>query len=667
MIDAGARADVTGLAALAARHGVETSYRGLDGQTRRASPDALVAALRALGASLDEADAAPSPPPLLEPVTVVWSGAPAASVPVPSAGAVRLECRLETEEGDKREWTCAAGPIALPDDLPLGYHDLTVTAGERVATTRVIHAPATLHDAPGRDWGVFLPLYALRTAGDLVVSDWTGLEALAEWTGALGGAAVGTLPLLAAFLDDPFDPSPYAPVSRLFWNELYLDPERSPELAGSPEARALLESDALRDGLAALAEAPLVDYREAARLKRRVVEALARTFDARAGWTSDEFRGFLRESPEAATYAAFRAAGERCRAPWREWPARMRDGAIEAGDYAEEDARTHLYAQWLSWRQSAAAARAAAAAGAGLYLDLPLGVHPDGFDTWRFRELFATGVSTGAPPDDFFAGGQDWGFPPLHPRRIREDGYRYVVAGLRTAMRRAAVVRLDHVMALHRLYWVPHGLDATEGVYVRYHPEEWWAILCLESRRHATPVVGEDLGTVPHEVREAMDRRGARRMYVLPFELERDGEPRLSPVPERAVASVGTHDMPPFAAWWEAAGEAGRAALEAALAGAGPPPEGAPDDRPDGEGTRARRALAGAHAWLARSAARLVLVNLEDLWLEDRSQNEPGTTMDERPNWRRRARLSFDEFRERPDVVGALETIDSIRKEGGGS
>ena len=661
MIDAGARADVTGLAALAARYGVEMSYVGLTGETRRVSPDALVAALRALGAPLGEADGAPPPPPLLEPVTVVWSGAPALSVPVQSAGTARFECRLETEEGDVREWACAAGPIALPADLPLGYHDLTVTAGERVATTRMIHAPATLHDTPGRDWGVFLPLYALRTAGALGVSDWSGLEALAEWTGALGGTAVGTLPLLAAFLDEPFDPSPYAPVSRLFWNELYLDPERSPELAGSPEARALLESDALRDGLAALADAPLVDYREAARLKRRVVEALAGTFDERDGWSSDEFRGFLRESPEAATYAAFRAAGERCRAPWREWPARMRDGSIEAGDYAGEDARTHLYAQWLSWRQSAAAADAASAAGAGLYLDLPLGVHPDGFDTWRFRDLFVTGVSTGAPPDDFFAGGQDWGFPPLHPQRIREDGYRYVVEGLRTAMRRAHVVRLDHVMALHRLFWVPEGLDATEGVYVRYHPEEWWAILCLESRRHATAVVGEDLGTVPDEVREAMDRHGARRMYVLPFELERGAEPRLSPVPERAVASVGTHDMPPFAAWWEAAGEAGRAALETALAGEGAPPDGAQG----GEEKRARRALARTHGWLARSPARLVLVNLEDLWLEDRPQNEPGTTMDERPNWRRRARLSFEEFRERPDVVGALEMIDSIRKEGG--
>jgi len=664
VIRADADADVSVLEGLAARHGVETSYVALGGETRRASPEALAAALRALGAPIDAAKPTVDEAPPIEPVTVVWSGDLAPTVAAgPFPGVGRLDCRLETEEGEEREWTCAAGPIELPPDLPLGYHDLTVTASGRAWTTRVIHAPATVFDTPARDWGVFLPLYALRTAGDLGISDWTGLQALAEWTAALGGGVVGTLPLFAAFLDEPYDPSPYAPVSRLFWNELYLDPERSPELAGSAEARRLLESEALRDRLAALAEAPLVDYREAARLKRRVVEALARTFHERQGWSSEEFQRFLREAPEAERYAAFRAAGEWRQAGWRAWPERMRRGALEAGDYVAEDSRTHLYAQWLSWRQSAETARAAARAGAGLYLDLPLGVHPDGFDTWCFPELFASGVSAGAPPDDFFAGGQDWGFPPLHPRRIREDGYRYVIEALRTAMRRAAVIRLDHVMALHRLFWVPHGLAATEGVYVRYRPEEWWAILCLESRRHSTAVVGEDLGTVPDEVRETMERRGARRMYVVPFELEREPAPRLCPVPGRSVASLGTHDMPTFAGWWEAAGEEGRVALERALAREGELPEA---ETATGE-ERAGRALGGVLRWLARGPARLVLVNLEDLWLEDRPQNEPGTSQDERPNWRRRARLSFEELAERPDVVGTLAAIDSTRREGSAS
>ena len=189
--------------------------------------------------------------------------------------------------------------------------------------------------------------------------------------------------------------------------------------------------------------------------------------------------------------------------------------------------------------------------GPGLYLDLPLGVHRFGYDVWHERGIFATDVSCGAPPDSFFPGGQDWGFPPLQPEKSRAQGYRYVRAYLRQHLQQAGVLRIDHVMGLHRLFWIPKGRDTSQGVYVRYPAEELYAILSIESQRNKVCIIGEDLGIVPSYVRPAMVRHGIQRMHVLQYALPTQPDRQLQRVPAHSVASVNTHDMAPFAAFWQ--------------------------------------------------------------------------------------------------------------------
>ncbi|MFP5286964.1 MAG: 4-alpha-glucanotransferase, partial [Thermoanaerobaculia bacterium] len=312
--------------------------------------------------------------------------------------------------------------------------------------------------------------------------------------------------------------------------------------------------------------------------------------------------------------------------------------------------------------------------GPGLYLDLPLGVHGSSYDVWRYRELFAEGISAGAPPDALFTGGQDWGFPPLLPERLREHGYDYLIESLRHHLRYSGLLRIDHVMQLYRLFWIPRGMDASAGVYVRYPVDELFAVLSVESHRHQAIVVGENLGTVPPEIGEAMDRHDVLGMYVVQYELQPGSEGLRTP-PARSAASLNTHDMPTFRAFWEARDVAvlqqlgffsedqareereRRAELRRQML----------EELPTGE-RNDERAHAGVLRRLleilAASPARMVLVNLEDLWGEAEPQNVPGTHT-ERPNWRRKARYSFEEFSTKPEVVDALQRVDAVRKEGG--
>ncbi len=395
-------------------------------------------------------------------------------------------------------------------------------------TLAVLQAPRRAHAGPGRSWGLFVPLYALP--GPFGPGDLTRMRELAEWTAALGGDLVGSTPLNAAFLDEPFEPSPYVPVSRLHWNELYVDPAATPEWAASARARELAAAAAPTAGPPD--RLPRGDGRQAARAR------------SAAGRPAGVAAGGLRAPPATRTPTwpptPASAPGASTSGPgWPDW----RD-PDEPGD--EAATRYHAYAQWLCEEQLAQAGEA----GAGPYLDMPLGVHPGGYDTWRFRELFAEGVSVGAPPDDFFRGGQDWGLAPLHPGRLREGGHAYPIACARALCRHAAAARIDHVMGLHRTFWVPHGMPATEGVYVRYPFEELYAVLCIESHRGRTRLVGEDMGTVPGGVRRTMAAHGLLRTYAVQAELGHGADP-LDRVPSAAMVGMNTHDMPTFAGFWE--------------------------------------------------------------------------------------------------------------------
>lgn len=675
---------------LARLHGVQTSHHDGLGRFVEAGPDSLLPVLRALGASLDGVEDVPEAlrerrrereKQIVEPVLVAWDGRLPAIELRFGVDSGSLACRFDLESGERWAWDRelsalpAAGTahrlLTLPETLPIGYHRLKVEAGRRSGEALVISAPSHVFHGDGqRLWGVFLPLYALQTRESWGAGDFSDLEKLIDWTAGLGGGVVATLPMLSTFLDEPFEPSPYAPASRLFWNELYLDPRRIPELKTCPAAQRLLESADFSREMEALHRFPEVNYGRLMALKRRVFEELAGSFFARpAPNRRDDFEAFVSDNPELRSYAAFRAVGERRGEPWQCWPERLREGTLAAADWDEDDRHYHLWVQWVLEEQLGALAQSARRSGPGLYLDLPLGVHPSAYDVWRYRDLFVEGMAAGAPPDSFFTRGQNWGFAPLHPERARERGYDYLIGCLRHHLRHAGLLRIDHVMQLYRLFWIPEGMEATAGVYVRYPVEELFAVLSLESHRHQAIIVGENLGTVSPEFGEVMERHGVLGMYVAQYELQ-PGQPARTP-PARSVASLNTHDMPTFRSFWETRDVADlqdlgflderqaeeqrerQNALRRQMIEELPP-----EDRNDPYAAALRQRL----DHLAASPARMVLINLEDLWGETEPQNVPGTHT-ERPNWRRKARYSFEEFSTNSEVIDTLRRVDRLRKE----
>ena len=695
--------EISALHLLAHSHRVQTRYRDASGQWQQAQPEALLAVLRALGAPLHQGTAAGVGEALrarrnarwermVEPVVVAWSGSPAGiQLRAAGGGSGWLDCSLRLENGGASSWRLRwedlpltrlahiegsrfeVRTLGLPPGLPNGYHRLRLQTAGAAAESLVIAAPprAWFPDASEErtSWGVFLPLYALRREGGWGAGDLGALQRLVEWTAALGGSAVGTLPLTAAFLDEPFEPSPYAPASRLFWNELFLDIESIPELAGCPAAQTMVASPAFQAERSRLEREPLVDYAAAMALKRRVLEPLSVAMTAAGGARRTAFDAYRRATPNLEEYAHFRAATEQQKKPWPDWPEPQRQGRLTPGDGAAAARRYHEYVQWLVHEQLVAVASAARDRAVQLYLDLPLGVHYNSYDVWKERESFALDAAGGAPPDALFAGGQDWGFPPLDPERSRASGHRYYAAALQNYMRHAHILRIDHVMGMHRLYWVPHGFSAKEGVYVHYPANELYAIVCLESHRNQCWVIGENLGTVPSYVNDSMRERGLRAMYVGQFALTGNAAEPLAPPAAGCLASMNTHDTPSFAGFsagrdfedriglglLDAAGaeaeKAGRrAAIDALIAyfrrqGWLSATTSSPEE-----------IVAACLKYLGRSQAELVLVNLEDLWGETESQNVPGTWR-ERPNWRRKARLSLEEFSRSPQVVKALHGV----------
>ena len=704
------RKEISSLRRLALLRGVQTSYFDILHGRKAPPPETLLAVLRCLGEPLETVRDAPGALRRAEesawdrvcpPVCVSWDGGPATlRLKVPRrAGDDRARIRLSMDTGETRETVCdlsrfpASGAgngsggecvekrIPLPWKLPPGYHRLRVELRGRICgEATVISAPSRAWSPPEEDrrgWGIFLPLYALRSRRSPNGGDLTDLRDLMDWVEGMGGNAVGTLPLLSACSPEPFEPSPYAPCSRLAWNEFYLDVERAPGYAECGAARELLSSSACRAEAERLRRSPLVDHRRGMEMKRRALEALARRFFRDGSGAKGPFLRFLSENPSMEDYAAFRAAWDARKAPWPTWPAPARDGLLREGDFGEQAKRYHLFVQWalhLQLRDLSSGPRKL------LYLDLPLGASYDGYDVWRRRGLFALEASAGAPPDDFFTKGQDWGFPPLHPERSREEGHAYFRECLANQLRYAGTLRIDHVMGLHRFFWIPKGAGPAEGTYVRYPAEELYAVACLESVRHRARIVGEDLGTVPRYVRPAMARHGILRMFVAQFGLSPDPRRALGGIPRACVASVNTHDMPTFASFWKGSDIDDRVSL-----GLLDPACAAREKAARGKiagalsvylgiagrtsGTRGdsgpESALRACLARLAASPAETVIVGLEDLWLEPAPQNTPGTWK-ERPNWMRKTRFPLEEIRTLPEVVRILGEVGRLRRRGGG-
>jgi 4-alpha-glucanotransferase len=617
---------------LAKLYGIQPSYVDMRKKTLEASVDSLLLVLNALDVPVSKSNDVKAAlrarkqelaERTIEPVIVAWDGKiRKSSTRFTSQSGVSLLL----EDGSELSWP-------PPSRLPMGYHKIVRDHGGNRYESLVISAPERAHfPVSGRVWGMFAPLYGLHSKRNIGAGTISELESLIDWMDELGGKVAATLPLLPTFLDHPFEPSPYSPISRLFWNEFYLNPERSPEY---PIHDSKPRSSTSRS---------LVDYRREMDRKRRIVEKMSTAFFSQSGRRREQLEQFVNSNPVAPDYARFRAVTEKMAEGWRSWPSRLKQGEIRTGDYREEDFRYHLYSQWLVQDQMQQLSERASRTGCVLYLDLPAGLHADGFDTWRYQNLFVKDMSVGAPPDLMFTSGQNWSFPPMHPEAMRADQYRYLIAVVRNHLRYARMLRIDHVMGLHRLFWIPDGLTGDQGVYVRYPSDEIYSILSIESHRHDAGIVGENLGLVPEAVNRALTRHNIRQLYIVQAELSRGSlkKPLRKPKAE-SVASLNTHDMAPFQAFINGDDIDDRIDLKFI-------------DRKDAqkEGKsrrRIRKALKeflskpdlyqGSVEFLGKSKANVVLVNLEDMWGETNPQNVPATTK-QRPNWRRIRKISED-------------------------
>jgi 4-alpha-glucanotransferase len=549
-----------------------------------------------------EADVAAATPRRLPPVIVGTGG----RVPV---GADVAHTELRLADGTIIDLDVDDDHVEVDDPLPVGCHTLSLGGRDLEESTTIVTPPPAMPTSPalaGRA-ALFVPAYALWES-DAPLPSFTHLAALGAALPALDVDALITLPLYAGFLDEPFDPSPYAPVSRLHWNEVYLDDGDLPAAAVPPSG-------------------DLVDWRLlASRRRGQLLEAAAEA-PAEVTAAADRFVG---DHPDIGAYARFRAT--------------VAVDAVDAGRPAPLVEASHRLAQYLA---HLALSRLHDSGGAAFALDLPIGSHPLGYETWAHPELFAPAMAVGAPPDKMFPGGQNWGFPPQLPGAAERSGFALWRAIVRRCGTYASLLRIDHVLGVHRLWWIPDGMDPLDGVYVRYPRDTLMAVIAAEAAGAGTTVVGEDLGTVPEEITAAMEQWTMLGLYAEQTML---ADPELPAIPARKVAGMRTHDMEPFAQLFERGDLDGYAAKLARDL-----------DRP--VANRRSAMLDAAHERLARSAAYLVFADLDDLLGETEPHNVPGSVSP--AFWRRRLRRPASETLADPDVRRQLAILTCRQDPGG--
>ncbi|MCA1961024.1 MAG: 4-alpha-glucanotransferase [Desulfomonile sp.] len=709
------------LLALAQAFGLEPSYTDNWGELHIADVPVALQFLAEKGVTVEVAHAEPEPDTL-----VVSVGAepdrfsltfPADRPDAHKSKSISCEIKVEAvEQGGEscafalkaeeltveldRPARCLHVGVPFPHGLQPGVYRVTAQARQEkwAATSSAwwLVCPTVAYEPPelreGRKIaGIGLALYGLRSRRNWGIGDFTDLRHFVEWARSdLGVDAIGINPLHALFNRKPYHTSPYLPSSRLFRNFIYLDVENVPEFQDSRGAKTLVSRPDIRRTIEHLREREHVAYEEVAALKRDVLREAFHTFlQNRNNQRWDEFRAYRQaEGTYLENYAIFCALDEhfrtsnlQCRS-WRDWPAAYRDptssAVAEFRRHHENEVLFHMYLQWQIEEQLSAVQRAARDKGmiVGLYHDLALGSDRDGADFWALQRFFHAGFSAGAPPDAFSPHGQDWGFSPPNREAMRKAGYEPFLKDLRANCKHGGALRIDHVMKLHRLFWIPRGCKPQDGVYVKDYEADLLNALVLESQRNRTIIIGEDLGTVPFDLRL---RLMAKRVYSYRlFYFERDDQGNQLPChsyPPDALVSVSTHDLPTLAGFWS-----GRDIdLRIAVGHVEKEREqGLREERANHKAKIIERLVRHGHlpadrahrAWietsptedlhaavldfLFRTPSKIALINQEDLFLDDRQQNLPGTTT-EHPNWVTKMRYTVEELRANPEARRCAE------------
>jgi 4-alpha-glucanotransferase len=667
----------------AAAHGVELAYTDVFGKTHHASDEVVRALLDALGfpAATDadierswEAERKAAAARVLDPVLVVredhaaiqirvpkvWHGAPLAG------SSIKLEIEWEGGEVEHHWHWLPELPAweAEPDDssgyiaervplppLRLGYHRLRILRVQEpevstLAEARFIVCPAQAKRVEHRRAGLGISLYGVRSARNWGCGDFTDLEAIVDAFAPQGAAFIGLNPLHAIANRQPYNTSPYLPECGLYRNFIYLDVER---VAGF-----VVLTPAMSREISELRASEFVEYERVAKLKLTALTAIFEKLPP-----SPQFEAFIAdEGRPLRDYAVYCTLYEemRQRHPeswlWTDWPEEYRDPRSEAvRGFAERHAPRVRFFQFLQWQLSVQAAAAQAYAKSkgmqiGLYQDLALATDRYGCDLWSNGPFYSTGCRVGAPPDDLAPHGQDWGFPPPNRDAHRADGYRLFAQSIRRAAQAGGALRIDHVMRFFRLFWIPNAFPASAGTYVRDYADDLMGILALESVRGDFAVVGEDLGTVTGEVRQALAETGILGYRLLWFEKNQDGTFKPPDhYPAQALASATTNDLPTLAGF--PLGRDIEARKAAALI----------DDATYASQKQAReeevRRLRQSLEWagfagnpigfMLATRCLLAIVNYEDLSGETEQQNLPGSTW-QYPNWRRKWNGSVEEL-----------------------
>ncbi|HVC24164.1 MAG TPA: 4-alpha-glucanotransferase [Acidimicrobiales bacterium] len=706
-----------GLRREALARGVAVAYTDADGVRRRVADDTLAAVLDLVGPRLRDAAGREGNAS----VVVAWDGDRAA---LSQFTAAEPGCRPARRAIVRGEDGADLGPAGTPPTtrsgargaprstaLPFGVHSVdrngeivahVISAPRRVGPARAFTRGAgrsavppgagseVRHgetagaaskggatDAGPRPWGLFVPAYAVRDRRGRAAGDLTSLGALGSLVGRLGGEALATLPMLAEHATaDGAAPGqrPYSPISRMFWNEAYLDLDRIPELSAvDGETRRVLDEARPRQRARVPDPSRYADLASIASAARPALDVACHRMRSAGGARLAAYEAYVSSRPDLRRYARFRAACEEAGAEVDSWPAAWRAGRIGEGEVGVGAEHRHAFAQWATDVQLGETAAALRSSGVGLVLDLPIGCAAGGFDAWAHPDAFVTGASIGAPPDGFFRSGQDWGFPPPHPSTDRSQGYPVMRACLAHNLRHASMLRVDHVLGWSRLWWVPAGAAASSGTYVAYPLEEIVAVASLEAWRSGAQLLGEDLGTVERGLRPTLRSHGVAQMRVALFELGVPSRPLRHPA--GTVSYVDTHDTATFAGWFAGSDVALREQLGLL----------APDDAASElvRRSKARAAtverLLGSHLIaedeqesvgavlgalleeLGSSRADLVLVAVEDLLGETSAQNLPGTTT-EHPNFARRLALSVEELSGDDRVLATLRRLDASRR-----
>ncbi|BBZ33444.1 4-alpha-glucanotransferase [Mycolicibacterium confluentis] len=684
----------TALLDLASRHGVATEFDDWTGRRVPVAAETLIAVLSALGVpastaaecdealrKVDRARWARSLPPT---IVSTAGGETAFWVHVTHGDPAHLWIRLEdgTVRSGLRQLENLTPPFnldgrlvgeatfAVPADLPPGYHRLHLSSGDTEASAALIVTPAWLglpaRMGHGRTWGLATQLYSVRSERSWGVGDLTDLTDLAVWSASRHGAGyVLVNPLHAAAPTRPMEPSPYLPTSRRFVNPLYLRVEAITEYGDLPKRRRLRRLRA--DLRARTRDLDAIDRDAAWEAKRKALKMVFRV--PRSAGRELSYAAFRdRRGAALDDFAIWCALAETYGADWHDWPAELQHPESPAvAAFAEKNRAAVDFHRWMQWQlDEQLTATQAAAVQAGMALgvmhDLAVGVHPNGADAWAMQDVLALGVTAGAPPDEFNQLGQNWSQPPWRPDQLDEQEYRPFRELIAHVLRHAGGVRIDHIIGLFRLWWIPQGAPPDAGTYVRYNHEAMIGIVALEAQRANAVVVGEDLGVVEPWVRDYLRGRGILGTSILWFEQdEYHGGPLAAEHwREYCLSSVTTHDLPPTAGYLagshvrlrdslglltrsadeEMADD--RRAQEAWLAELRR--VGLLDDATDTvasdnsgavgqENSDSEAVIAALYRYLGRTPSRLLALALPDALGDPRTQNQPGTT-DEYPNWR---------------------------------